>query len=101
MSRPARSQQPIILGIDIGGTFTDVVMLNTDTGEQRLAKVPSTPRDQSIGFAHGIEQVLKQHGVAPESVAAIYHGTTVATNLILESKGASLALITNRGLPRT
>ena len=97
MKPPVRVRKPIIIGIDIGGTFTDIVLLNTASGEQHLAKVPSTPSDQSIGFGHGIEQVLKQHGIAPQSVAALYHGTTVATNLILESKGTSLALITNRG----
>ena len=86
-----------LLGIDVGGTFTDVVLMNAHTGEQHLAKVPSTPGDQSIGFANGIEQLLRQSGVSPQAIDSIHHGTTVATNLILEGKGATLALITNRG----
>jgi N-methylhydantoinase A len=86
-----------LLGIDIGGTFTDVVLMNSDTGEQHLAKVPSTPGDQSVGFAQGIAQLLDDKAIAPQTIDSIYHGTTVATNLILEGKGAAVALITNQG----
>jgi N-methylhydantoinase A len=87
----------MILGIDIGGTFTDVVLMNARTGEQHLTKLLSTPEDQSIAFAGGIAQLLREHQIDPEAIESIYHGTTVATNLILEGKGTSLALITNRG----
>lgn len=97
MSRRKVTPAKVILGIDIGGTFTDVVLMDTSTGRQHLAKVPSTPEDQSVGFVAGIAQVLESHGIEPSAVESIYHGTTVATNLILEGKGTPLALITNRG----
>ncbi len=93
----SRPRSSVLIGIDIGGTFTDIVMMDGQSGQMHLAKVPSTPQDQSIGFAEGIAQMLSQHGIAAQSVSAIYHGTTVATNLILEGKGTPLALVTNEG----
>ena len=86
-----------VIGIDIGGTFTDIVTMNSSNGAVHLQKVHTTPQDPSIGFVQGIAQVLKDQEADVGSVSHIFHGTTVATNLILESKGSELVLITNQG----
>ncbi len=80
-------------GIDVGGTNTDVLMVDTGTGAFRVAKVPSTPDDPSLGVIHGLEA----SEVPLIDLAAIVHGTTVATNAVLERKGARCGLITTRG----
>ena len=68
------------LGIDIGGTFTDAILLNEDTGEMRIGKVPSTPHDPSLGFVQAVERILKENRVATADVRYVVHATTVATN---------------------
>lgn len=85
------------LGVDVGGTFTDVLLFNEDTGQLWLTKTPSTPQDQSIGVLQGIRKIAELAGIAPGEIQLILHGTTVATNAILEGKGAVVGLITNRG----
>lgn len=82
-----------IVGIDVGGTFTDLVWLDEDSGAVSTAKVPSTPADQSIGLLHGLEAL----GVPLESLQVIVHGTTVATNAVLERRGAVCGLLTTAG----
>lgn len=84
------------IGIDIGGTFTDLVFLTPD-GRVERAKVLSTPEDYSLGIATGIESTLAAGALRIADVAQIMHGTTVATNAILEGKGARVALITTDG----
>ena len=84
------------LGIDIGGTFTDLVFLNSD-GRVLRAKVLSTPDDYSLGIAAGLETIVGNGGVQIDEIAQIMHGTTVATNAIVEGKGARVALITTQG----
>jgi N-methylhydantoinase A len=84
------------IGIDIGGTFTDLVFLTPD-GKVERAKVLSTPDDYSLGIATGIEATLAGGTLRIDDVAQIMHGTTVATNAILEGKGARVALITTAG----
>jgi N-methylhydantoinase A len=81
------------LGVDVGGTFTDLVLYDAATGELRLAKTPSTPTDQSIGILAGIDRLAIDLG----RVAKFAHGTTIATNTTLERKGAKLAVVTTRG----
>jgi len=81
------------IGVDVGGTFTDLLALDPKDGVFRVAKVPSTPEDQSIGFVDGLA-VLETDLAA---VAALVHGTTVATNAVLERKGARCGLITTAG----
>ncbi|MFC2013625.1 hydantoinase/oxoprolinase family protein [Chloroflexota bacterium] len=83
----------IIVGIDVGGTFTDLLVWNKETGESCVAKALSTVEDQS----EGIMNVLDEAGVSLEQVELIVHGTTVATNALLEKKGARCALITTKG----
>ena len=87
----------LIVGVDTGGTFTDVTMLDPVTGRVWTAKTPSTPDDPSRGFGDGISQVLSLSGASGTEIARVLHGTTVATNLILEGKGARTALITTTG----
>ena len=86
-----------IIGVDTGGTFTDVILLDSTTGQIWNAKTPSTPEDPSLGFANGISEILSITGTAGGDVARVLHGTTVATNLILEGKGARVALLTTDG----
>jgi len=85
------------LGIDVGGTFTDFLLLDEETGETHVAKVSSTPADPSQAIVTGIERVCARAGVAPGEVAHIVHGTTVATNTVLEGRGARVGLVTTDG----
>ncbi len=83
------------LGVDIGGTFTDAVMVDMETGETRLSKVPTTPADPSVGFLTAVGRVVE--GLGPEEVEQMVHATTVATNSIIQGKLAKSALVTTRG----
>lgn len=94
---PIETSRRIVVGIDTGGTFTDVIALDPATGRLSTVKTPSTPHDPSIGFAAGIEAVRPIAGVAAGEIGRVLHGTTVATNLILEGKGAPAALLTTAG----
>ncbi len=85
------------LGVDVGGTFTDVQMQDTASGELTLVKVLSTPEDQSVGVLAGIEEACQRAGATPKDLDLILHGSTVVTNLILESKGAKGGLLTTKG----
>ncbi|MEO5745768.1 MAG: hydantoinase/oxoprolinase family protein [Terracoccus sp.] len=85
------------LGVDVGGTFTDILLINEDTGETHLAKTASTPDDQSIGVLRGIERACSAAGVTLAEISEVLHGTTVATNAILEGKGARVGLVTTKG----
>ena len=85
------------LGVDVGGTFTDVLLIDTDTGRTWRAKTASTPHDQSVGVLRGIQRVCTDAGIGLADVSEVLHGTTVATNAILEGKGATVGLITTQG----
>lgn len=85
------------LGIDVGGTFTDLLLFNEETGAMTLEKTPSTPADQSIGILNGIHKIVDAAGLKPQDLDLILHGTTVATNAVLEGKGALVGLITTKG----
>ena len=93
MSRTHR----IRIGIDTGGTFTDVVAVDELTGELAVTKTPSTPRDPAVGFMTGVHKVLEQLGLEAGSVSAVSHGTTVATNKLLEGKVENLGFLTTEG----
>src|SRR6185436_2839026 len=84
------------LGVDIGGTFTDIVLLRAD-GELFSKKVLSTPGDYSIAIEEGVADLMRGAGLRGNQIAELAHGTTVATNAIIERRGASVALITTRG----
>lgn len=83
----------IRMGIDVGGTFTDLLVINSDTGDLQLLKTPSTPEDQSIGIVNGIEGIVSQAGLSSGQVESLLHGTTVSTNIVLEEKGAKVGLL--------
>ena len=83
------------LGVDIGGTFTDVVL--SDGGRLRTAKVPSAPEDPSRGFFTGVERVLERTSARPEAIDLLFHGSTVATNAILEGRGARTGMLVTDG----
>ena len=85
------------VGVDTGGTFTDFVALDTATGDLRTLKVPSVPADPAQAVLHGLGRLGERHGVAPGAVERFIFGTTVATNAILERKGARTALVATRG----
>jgi N-methylhydantoinase A len=88
---------PYRLGVDIGGTFTDATLLNEETGELRIGKVSSTPKDPSLGFLAATQRILREANVAPSDVRYVVHGTTVATNAIIEGKVARTGFITTEG----
>ncbi len=85
------------IGIDTGGTFTDVVAYDEQTGQLTVTKTPTTPADPSIGFLAGLTKVLDQSGTGPDAVTAVSHGTTIATNQLLEGKLGRLGFITTEG----
>ncbi len=87
----------IRIGIDTGGTFTDVVAVDEDTGELVTTKTPSTPADPAEGFIAGIEKILAEVGLTGQTITAVSHGTTVATNKLLEEKVENLGFITTEG----
>ena len=91
--------QPMIryrVGVDIGGTFTDIVLAGDD-GSIATRKVLSTTQDYGCGIVVGLQELFREHNLAAEAVEGVVHGTTVATNAILEGKGARTALITTQG----
>ena len=85
------------LGVDIGGTFTDATLINEQTGEIRVGKVPSTPQDPSHGFMEATHRILREADVSPDEVGYVVHGTTVATNSIIEGKVARTGFVTTDG----
>ncbi|PXA87817.1 5-oxoprolinase [Caulobacter sp. D4A] len=85
------------LGVDVGGTFTDLLLLNEATGDFWRHKTPSTPHDSSVGVMTGVNAVCEKAGVKPSDVDVFLHGTTVATNAVLEGKGARVGLVTTEG----
>ncbi|MGJ8556038.1 MAG: hydantoinase/oxoprolinase family protein [Sulfitobacter geojensis] len=85
------------VAVDIGGTFTDISLLDRTSGQVWRAKTPSTPVDPSQAFMTGVNAVLGDAGIDASVLDQVLHGTTVATNMILENKGAKTALVTTRG----
>ncbi|MDE1149823.1 MAG: hydantoinase/oxoprolinase family protein [Azospirillaceae bacterium] len=85
------------LGVDVGGTFTDLLLLNQQSGDFWRHKTPSTPHDSSVGILNGVEAICAKAGVTPADVEFFLHGTTVATNAVLEGKGARVGLIVTEG----
>lgn len=86
-----------VIGVDVGGTFTDLVWADTDSGAQVIHKVPSTPDDPSRGVMTGVQELCALAGVAHGDVDFVLHGTTIATNAVLEHRGAKVGMITNDG----
>jgi N-methylhydantoinase A len=93
----ARAGGGLRLGVDVGGTFTDLLLLDEKNGRTFTAKVPSTPSDSSIGVLNGIEKICREAGIEPREITEVMHGTTVATNTVLTSSGALVGLVTTKG----
>ncbi|MGH8775636.1 MAG: hydantoinase/oxoprolinase family protein [Jiangellaceae bacterium] len=87
----------IRIGVDTGGTFTDVVAVDEQTGELATTKTPSTPADPAEGFLTGVDKVLRALGLTGGAVSAASHGTTVATNMLLEGRVENLGFVTTEG----
>jgi len=85
------------LGVDVGGTFTDVLLVEVETGSMHTAKVPSTPEDSSVGVLNGIARACELAGIEPSEITQVTHGTTVATNAVLTGRGALVGLVTTSG----
>ena len=89
------------LGVDVGGTFTDLLLVDETSGQTYMAKVPSTPEDSSVGVLDGIDRICDESDIDPKQVAQVMHGTTVATNAVLTQKGAKVGLVTTKGYRQT
>jgi N-methylhydantoinase A len=85
------------IGVDVGGSFTDFVLVDTLKAEFRFFKVSSTPHDPSIAIAEGVKEMLRLFEADPSEVGFFGHGTTVATNMIIERRGVATGLLTTRG----
>jgi N-methylhydantoinase A len=85
------------LGVDVGGTFTDLFLVSDEDDQQFRVKTPSTPADPSEGVLAGVQRICGEAGIELDAIRNILHGTTVATNAVLESKGARVGLITTTG----
>src|SRR5690349_23324128 len=85
------------IGVDIGGTFTDVALVEEGSGRIGVAKVPTTPADPAAGVLRALETAMMRYTVSPPEVGLLSHATTIVTNAILEEKGARAALVTTRG----
>ena len=86
-----------LIGVDVGGTFTDLIITDSDTQQTEIHKVPTTPEDPSIGATGGISELCERSGIAPSEVDHVFHGTTIATNAVLEHDGALTGMITSEG----
>ena len=86
-----------VAGVDIGGTFTDFMLYDTESGSVHVHKVRSTPEDPGRAMVAGLGELCGQAGVAPAQIDAVFHGTTVATNAVLEHRGAEAGMLTTKG----
>src|SRR5919106_2246439 len=86
-----------VVGVDIGGTFTDFMLYDTASGAVHVHKVPSTPAEPERAMVTGLEELCAEAGLATADVTGVFHGTTVATNAVLQHQGAVAGMITTRG----
>ena len=86
-----------LIGVDVGGTFTDAVCADTETDRLAIHKVPTSSDDPSVGVMRAITELCHHQTIPLDSIALIYHGTTIATNALLEYKGATAGMITTQG----
>ena len=86
-----------LIGVDVGGTFTDLIITDSETRRSAIHKVPTTPDDPSEGAAAGIATLCERSGTAPASIAHVFHGTTISTNAVLQYDGAETGMITSAG----
>ena len=91
------TEAPFALALDVGGTFTDVILAERSGGRLWVTKTASSPGDPATGFFAGVDKICAESGAGPDEIAMVLHGTTVATNAILEAKGARTGLVTTAG----
>ena len=91
------SRGRVRIGVDIGGTFTDLVWVDEATGAIRVDKLLTTPKEPAQAVEQGVVTLLHEAGSAPASVSTLIHGTTLATNALIERKGAKTGLLTTAG----
>ena len=87
----------ILVGADVGGTFTDIILADTNKKKIAIHKVPTTSPDPSLGMVQGIKELCAREDLSLAQVDHIFHGTTVATNATLEHQGARTGMITTKG----
>ena len=85
------------IGVDVGGTFTDLIYVDDEKGTVLVHKTPSTPADPSIATVDGISTLCQMAGIKPSELDQVFHGTTVATNIVIEHNGANVGMITTKG----
>ncbi len=85
------------LGVDVGGTFTDLIYVDDEAGKVLVHKLPTTPDDPSRGTIEGIQQLTEQAGESPGALNQVFHGTTIATNIVIEHNGAKVGMLTTEG----
>ena len=85
------------VGVDVGGTFTDLIYVDDEAGVIRVHKLPTTPADPSQGTVQGIREIAAEAGVDPADLDQVFHGTTIATNIVIEHTGATVGMITTEG----
>src|SRR5262249_16333186 len=86
-----------LIGVDVGGTFTDIVCTDTETGHTVIYKAPTTPDDLARGVITGVSELCRRFGLARDEIAHVLHGTTIATNAVLEYDGAVTGMVTTKG----
>jgi len=87
----------LLIGVDVGGTFTDIVLTDSDENTTTVHKVASTPADPSEAVLRGVQEICDRAGIGVAAIDHIFHGTTVATNAALQYRGARAGMITTRG----
>jgi N-methylhydantoinase A/oxoprolinase/acetone carboxylase beta subunit len=85
------------VGVDVGGTFTDLIYVDDEAGVIRVHKIATTPEDPSLGTIQGIRELAAEAGVDPSELDQVFHGTTIATNIVIEHTGATVGMITTEG----
>src|SRR5919109_36197 len=85
------------LGVDVGGTFTDLIYVDDESGTVLVHKLPTTPEDPSQGTVQGIRELTGEAGQSPSALDGVFHGTTIATNIVIEHNGARVGMITTEG----
>ena len=85
------------LGVDVGGTFTDLIYVDDETGTVLVHKLSTTPDDPSVGTIQGIQELTAEAGESPAALDQVFHGTTIATNIVIEHNGARVGMITTEG----
>jgi N-methylhydantoinase A/oxoprolinase/acetone carboxylase beta subunit len=85
------------LGVDVGGTFTDLIYVDDEAGKVLVHKLPTTPDDPSRGTVQGVQELTAEAGESPSALDQVFHGTTIATNIVIEHTGAKVGMITTEG----